>query len=614
VYVPFDFEALYKEAEVAVEATKSNKAWEKHGYADFQVWKDDFKRGQTDLYWLCTELLGLALVEKTHRPITDDFFVRKNPYIEANTWKEAVAKQSTIKDRLLLYPRGSFKSTIDRVDAIQWILCFPDIRIVYMTAEDTLATEFVALSREPFEIRENEKLTRFQMLYCSHCIPAKKREDASEFTSRAKKEKPSEASIVALSLGASTAGKHAQVGKFDDCVSNKNSGPMSNSESRKKVTQEVKLARNIIDGFGYKDYVGTYYNEDDAYTSLEAGISKLKKLCCPAWTILPHALKKQIPELLPEDVELLFPEDGAGVPRLTFEAIMTEYNSDPYICSCQLLLNPQAMKTAKFTEPMIRKQIIPFEQFPQAGTYFTATAWDFAKTDGSGSDRSVGMAGFFTTSGPLAGRMYVVDIVRGRFSRSELPYQLANQANRWKPLQHLGIEKSPGADFLTNDILRALAAVGYHDAPSIDWIPVDNQKGAKNARALTLESLFVMNRIFFSDQIPEEVMKEVIREFVNFKGDSNRKNDSVDACAFLARYISNDIEIPQTEKEKISAAWDVLVQKQEHEKMFPFNEDRDSENWKRDGYDTPKPVFVPPPTHWEGIPIYKNPEDQIYGT
>ncbi len=613
MYTPFDFEALYKEAESAVEKTKSNKAWERYGYTDFQVWKDDFKKGQTDLYWLCTELLGLALVEKTHRPITDDFFVRKNPYIEANTWKEAVAKQSTIKDRLLLYPRGSFKSTIDRVDAIQWILCFPNIRIIYMTAEDTLATEFVALSREPFEIHEKRELTRFHMLYFSHCIPAKKREDASEFTSRAKEENPSESSIVALSLGASTAGKHGQIGKFDDCVSNKNSGPMSNAESRKKVTQEIKLARNIIDGFGYKDYVGTYYNEDDAYTSLEQSIPKLKKLCSPAWTVLSHALKKQIPELLPEDVELLFPEDGNGVPRLTFEAIMTEYNSDAYICSCQLLLNPQAMKTAKFTESMIRKAIIPLEQFPQPGSYFVATAWDFAKTDGSGSDRSVGMAGFCTTSGPLAGRLYIVDIVRGRFSRSELPFQLANQANRWKPLQYLGIEKSPGADFLTNDILRALAMVGYPDAPSIDWIPVDNQKGAKNARALNLETLFVMNRIFFSDQIPEEIMKEVIKEFVNFKGDSNRKNDSVDACAFLARYIPNEITIPQTEQEKLNAAWDLLVQKQEHEKMFPFHEDRESEHWKREGYDKPKPKIDPPLTQWDGYPIIRSIEEQLYG-
>jgi len=613
VYNPFDFEALYKEAQDAVKRSKSTEDWTKFGYTDFEVWKEDYKKGQMDLYWLCTKLLHLDLIEATHRPITDDLFVRKNPYIEADNWKQAVARQSTVKNRLLLYPRGSFKSSIDRVDAIQWMLCFNNIRIVYMTAEDTLATEFVELTRAPFEVSDGHLLTRFQMLYWAHCIPAKKVEDASLFTSRAKKEDVKQPSVRALSLGASTVGKHGEIGKIDDCVSNKNSGPMSNAESRKKVTQEIILARSIVDRFGYIDYVGTNYNEDDAYTALENTIPDLKILRKPAWTVLPHARAKNIPELLPEDVELLFPVDGAGVERLTFKAIMTEWGIDAFICSCQLLLNPTATKLAKFTEAMLRKAIIPHNQLPQPGTYFTAQAWDFAKTDGSGSDRSVGMNGQFTISGPLAGRMFVTEIVRGRFSKSDLPFQVANLALRGQPVQNLGIEKSPGADFLENDIKRALVKVGYPDAPSIEWIPVDNQKGAKNARALTLEAVFENGQIFFSDQIPEEVMKEVIREFVVFKGDSNRKNDSVDSCAHLSRYLPKDIAPPQTEQEKMTAAWELLAQKQEYEKMFPYNPDKDSDVWKRDGYDR-RPEIVPAPTHWEGLPIFPNIEQQIYGT
>lgn len=614
MYNPFDFDALYKEAQEAVKRSKSTEDWTKFGYTDFETWKNDFKKGQMDLYWLCTKLLHLDLIESTHRPITDDFFVRKNPYIEADNWKQAVAKQSTVKSRMLLYPRGSFKSSIDRVDAIQWMLCFPNIRVVYMTAEDTLATEFVELSRAPFEISEGHQLTQFQMLYWMHCIPAKKVEDSSQFTGRSKKEDVKQPSIRALSLGASTVGKHSEIGKFDDCVSNKNSGPMSNADARKKVTSEIVLARSIVDRFGYLDYVGTNYNEDDAYTALENTIPDLKILRKPAWTVKPGARAKTVPELLPEDVDLLFPIDGAGVERLTFKAIMTEWGIDAFICSCQLLLNPTATKLAKFTEAMIRKQIIPHTQLPQPGSYFTAQAWDLAKTDGSGSDRSVGMNGLFTEFGPLAGRMFVTEIVRGRFSKSDLPFKIAGMALRGQPVRNLGIEKSPGADFLENDIKRALVKVGYPDAPAIDWIPVDNQKGAKNARALTLEAVFENNQIFFSDQIPEDVMKEVIREFVVFKGDSNRKNDSVDSCAHLARYLPKDIAAPQTEQEKISAAWDLLAQKQEHEKMFPYNPDKESTTWKRDGYDRQPPAPAPPPTHWEGLPIFPNIEQQIYGT
>ena len=614
MYSPFDFDRLYKDAQEAVKRSKSTDDWTKFGYAEFENWKNDFKQGQMDLYWLCTKLLDLDLVESTHRPITDDFFIRKNPYMEVNSWKEAISKQSTVKNRMLLYPRGSFKSSIDRADAIQWLLCFPNIRVIYMTAEDTLATEFVELTRAPFEVKDGHSLTRFQMLYWDHCISAKKVEDASVFTSRAKREDTKQPSVRALSLGASTVGKHGEVGKFDDCVSNKNSGPTSNAENRKKVTQEIILARNIVDAFGYREYIGTNYNEDDAYTVLEASIPNLKILRTPAWTAKEHARGKTVPELLPEDVDLLFPVDGKGVPRLTFEAIMTEWNLDPFICSCQLLLNPAATKLAKFTEQMIRKQIIPLTQFPQPGTYFTAQAWDFAKTDGSGSDRSVGMSGQFCVTGPLAGRVYITEIVRGRFSKTDLSRNFAQLAARWKPVEHLSVEKSPGADFLENDILRDLARADYTDAPSIEWVKVDNQKGAKNARALVLESVFLDNRIFFSDQIPEDVMKEVIREFVMFKGDSNRKNDSVDACAYLARFLPKDIAPPETEQQKLNAAWDMLAQKQEHERMFPYNPDKESDTWKRDGYDRPREIEAPPPTHWEGLPIFPNIDQQIYGT
>lgn len=632
-YVPFDFEALYKQAKQAADATESHKEWKEFGYDSFETWKDDFKKGQTDLFWLCTQLLGMALVESTHRPITDDFFIKKNPYVEANNWKQAVAKQSTRKNRLLLYPRGSFKSTIDRADAIQWMLCFPNIRVIYMTAEDTLATEFVASSRKPFEVKyepdedkrkkgtpKTEKLTRFQMLYFAHCIPAKKKEDESQFTSNAKKEDTDQPSIRALSLGASTVGKHADVGKFDDCVSNKNSGPTSAPEMRKKVTEEIKLARNIIDQYGYRDYVGTNYNEDDAYVSLEDTIVDLLVLRKSAWEVKHGAKSKPIHELTENDVELLFPVDSEGVPRLTFNAIMTEYKSDPFICSCQLLLDPRASKTAKFTEPMLRRLIIPYQQFPQPGTYFTVNTWDFAKTDGESSDRSVGISGFMVTHGPLAGKAFVTEIRRDRFSRSDLALNVAGLAAKWRPIQHIGVEKSPGADFLTNDIVRALARAGYSDAPQIDWIPVNNQKGAKNARALTLESVYIESRLFFSDQIPKELMDEVIKEHVRFKGDSNRKNDAVDALAYFITYLPKDIKIPVTEQEKMSAAWEVLRRKTEHEKMFytrenpTAGEDKDTTLWKRDGYDRKPDLPEPPPTHWEGLPIFQSLDQQLYGT
>jgi len=615
-YNPFDFGKLYQEAKGAAEKTGSTD-WLTFGYNDPKVWEEDFRRGQQDLYWLCTDLLGLALVDETHRPITDDFFVKKNPYIEAKNWKDAVSKQSTFKNRLLLYPRGTFKSSIDMADAIQWIICFPNIRVFYMTAEEGLAADFVRQTKSHFQVEEDKQLSRFQMLYFAHCVAAKKKESEFEFMSRSRKEQQPQPTLLALSLGMSTAGKHADVGKFDDCVSNTNSGPKANEESRKKVTAEIKLARPIVDLYGYRDYVGTPYDISDAYSSLEETIVDLKVLKEPAWILKPGSRKKTLDQITEDDIEsLLFERDGHGVERLSFKALKTELNVDAYIFSCQYLINPTLTKVVKFTEQMIRAAIIPHEQFPQPGTYFVGMAWDFAKTDNPDSDRSVGGIGFFTTKGPMAGRMYVADIRRGRYSKSDLPHQFAGLAATWRPLEKIGVEKSPGADFLENDILRALAKTGYHDCPPIEWFPVDNQRGAKNARAEGTENLFLNQQIFFSDKIPKEVMTDVIREFTQFKAGTNRKDDSVDMIGHLSRFLPRDIAIPQTEQEKITAAWDVLAQKQRTERQFglrdnPLNDS--GEHWKTDGYDRPKEIVVPPPTHWEGIPIVNSYEESILG-
>jgi len=616
-YNPFDFDKLYQEAKGAAEKTGSTD-WLKYGYNDPKVWEEDFRRGQQDLYWLCTDLLELALVDETHRPITDDFFVKKNPYIEARNWKDAVAKQSTFKNRLLLYPRGTFKSSIDMADAIQWIICFPNIRVFYMTAEEGLAADFVRQTKSHFQVEEDKQLSRFQMLYFTHCVSAKKKESEFEFMSRSRKEQQAQPTLLALSLGMSTAGKHADVGKFDDCVSNTNSGPKANEESRKKVTAEIKLARPIVDLYGYRDYVGTPYDISDAYSSLEETIVDLKVLKEPAWVLKPGSRKKTLDQITEDDIEsLLFEKDGHGVERLSFKALKTELNVDAYIFSCQYLINPTLTKVVKFTEQMIRAAIIPHEQFPQPGTYFVGMAWDFAKTDNPDSDRSVGGVALFTTKGPMAGRMYIADIRRGRYSKSDLPHQFAGLGVTWRPLEKIGVEKSPGADFLENDILRALAKVGYHDCPPIEWFPVDNQRGAKNARAEGTENLFLNQQIFFSDQIPKDVMNDVIREFVQFKAGTNRKDDSVDMVGHLSRFLPKDIAIPQTEQEKITAAWDVLAQKQRSERQFGHRENpltETGQHWKTDGYDLPKEVVVPPPTHWEGMPIIKNYDEQLLGS
>src|SRR5260370_389292 len=74
-----------------------------------------------------------------------DFFVHKDPDIP-------LGKLDSVKERLLLYPRGMGKSFLNALDCVQWIICYPNIMIAIQTGGDELATAFVSLAKHYFVV------------------------------------------------------------------------------------------------------------------------------------------------------------------------------------------------------------------------------------------------------------------------------------------------------------------------------------------------------------------------------------------------------------------------------------------------------------------------------
>src|SRR5258708_15129417 len=88
---------------------------------------------KTNLLFLAREIFNKLFTFSTHARVCN-FFIQKDPSIPY----EKVDQQDPTKERLLLYPRGSFKSTLDVVDCAQWIVIYPDIRILILAAESGL--------------------------------------------------------------------------------------------------------------------------------------------------------------------------------------------------------------------------------------------------------------------------------------------------------------------------------------------------------------------------------------------------------------------------------------------------------------------------------------------
>ena len=444
---------LYDDAKKGVAQTKSEREWNQYGYQNFETWLEDREECYSNLFWFATEILGYDLVE-FHKKITDEFFIKKDPSVE-------IYKLSPIKSRLILYPRGSFKSSIDEADTVQWIIAYPNIRIALMTATASLGIAFVGKVKSFFQVPESTKLTRFQMLFFEHCVAANKRESEDRFTTRARTIKNiTEPTLEALGLTETTSGKHYEVGKFDDVVSNKNSGPGSTPDMRKGVYDAIRFAAALIDPFGYKFYLGTPYDADDAWSYLQEKTLNLTFLKEPALIIKPEAKNKKFIDLLDDDVILLFPKDGKDFPRLTLEFLKAECHAEEYIFSCNYMLDPTRTKTVNFTEDLLRSRVTQESGLPQPGTYKVYSAWDFADSTGKGSDYSVGTVGMLD----CLGRLFIVEVTRGKYSPSDLAFRVADQASRWR-VEKIYIEKSPGADFLQNDIIRELNRCGYPRMP-----------------------------------------------------------------------------------------------------------------------------------------------------
>jgi predicted phage terminase large subunit-like protein len=293
-------------------------------------------------------------------------------------------------------------------------------------------------------------------------------------------------------------------------------------------------------------------------------------------------------------VDLRFPVDAAGNPRLTYATLHEYWDDDEYIFCCQYLCSPSSKKLVKFTEQLLMSRIVSEESLPQAGTYRTFAAWDFASSSERGSDFSFGSVGLFDSSN----RGFVVDAVMDKFAKSELAFQVAKLAARWK-VEKIGIEKSPGADFLETDIRIELAKAGHPHCP-IEFFKVDSNKDAKESRAEGLETLLVAGRLLFSQCI--SIMDKIIKQFVKFKPHSKRKDDAVDGIAHLMRFMPSSFEAPLDEQARQQAVWDDLAQKELHDMIY---------------IPRPKPEPIaepePPATHFEGLPIYQNTDAQIYG-
>lgn len=520
------------------------------------------RRSEQDLFWLCryftwpTNSVGTgkavtenAIEEATHK-IVCDFFVKKD------RTKTLAEQDPKFKNRMLLYPRGGLKSTVDIVDVVQWILNFPDIRILVLTSSEDLADGFVGMVRGHF-LQRKDGFSWMNLFFPEFCVSESSREAAGFFTCplwEAKKISRPEPTVLASTILETRTGLHFDLAKADDPVSNINSKTPKMCD---KVTLLLHEHRKMLMRYGYWDNIGTRYQEHDAYGTelarLEKGGSVLKKLS-PVLEYLEDEKSKtkilvgravQITQeseqrLLAERQEITYEnagEEGCCVllPKLlSYKEFLVEFDKNALDAEGQLNQNPNPPFDSDFTHQMMVDATTKTPtEIPEMGP--VSIFWDFAYSKKKERDYSTATVVMWDRTGVG----YVIDFIRKRYTPTELAFAVAESILHHLPIK-IAVENAGASRFLESSIWdAALRLARQHKVPkvfetaqAIEWVDVDNTIDAKANRIRALHPEFKFGRMKFDASCP--LLSELWLDFERWP--RRKHDDGADSLAQQLRY------------------------------------------------------------------------------
>lgn len=456
------------------------------------------RRCQTDLFYLVTSVLGYdQATEFTHRAMADHF-LQKDPQLD---FKD----QAAPRKRLQLAPRFTFKSTFNIADSIQYVLCWPDISVLTLTATMPLGVAFVDEAVDYFVVNDDEEMTVLQDLFPEHCIKAKDRR-VGTYKSPARKRKRKDPTLWAKSIEQSLSGWHPDVIKADDIVDNRNYD-VKNPDSIAEINHNLDINTKMLGAWGRLEMAGTRYGPGDAY---EIALDRAKKnpkdwkvMIASACKFTPQAMLK-IREGRPDEIEehemtnLFFPE------QQTFPFLKADLCDNVQAFFSQRMNDPVMANEVIFTKEEMNDAIVSADSIPPEGEI--RVIWDVAYKVKKNRDYTEGVIMRFD---PL--KAQVLELIHGQFMPSDLAFKVANTARTWGT-HKVAIEDSNGVRFLETEILRNAAALEWE--LEIDWIEVDNSDHAKEVRVKELQPLIKHKRLLFSDAIAR--LEIIHNEFTKF--------------------------------------------------------------------------------------------------
>ncbi len=463
---------------------------------------------RTDLFFLMNDILGYKDVNRAvHGPVVDQLqqFKGGTDRFDQNTGRFQYTPFVDLwylegpRSRLILDPRGHLKTTcISIAHKIQWILNYPDIRILITTATSNLAEKILRELKGHFQVNET-----FRHFFPDFCPPAAKTADfgnLESFTVPNRRKVQKEPTVSTSSIGKSVTGSHFEVLACSDMVDEINS-------------QTPGGIRSVIDHFahmdpllersdvpphsGWIDMEGTRYDFGDLYGTVidsQEQTPDEEKWVISVRSAEVDAAKKQT----------LWP---ARYPWTVLKAM--EARMGPQIYSAQMLNRPVPASGGLATlEDLVgiwlpRRDVTAM--LPSLTLHCTVDLAAMDEKRAGGDFIVLTVAGF-----DRDGRMVIVDIRRGHFTDTETIEQFYLLARLYPALLDFKVEKEAYWRTLAPFLKREQIKKGF--LPPIIDIKRDNNR-SKQQRIKGLQPWFKAQLIRFAADLPcrTDLFNEILR-------------------------------------------------------------------------------------------------------
>lgn len=471
-------------------------------------------QGRKDLLFLANEICGYHFIPEVHGELFDQF-LKADPSKPFFQW-------DAVKDLLVLWPRGHYKTTALTVLVLYLIINNPDIQICIMRSTLKQSQKWLKEIAEHFT--GERPGSRFREVYPEFCGDRKAiRLTANKFETCAPRNIAGrEPTVYVASFTSDTTGDHYDIGFFDDLVTKEN-------------YKNPALLQKVIDGFwaitpqvnagGYRICSGTRYAHGDLYDDI------MRKNTGNWRVSVKDCWKDGNPELGP-----LFPEQMVTLRNgaekqigFTTELLLQYMAADPAMFASQYLNRPAIEGITIFSESQFSAAKVDPESI-EAALSLPVLFVDIAASTAVKADDSVILCGKHDGRGTV----YLVDGIGHRWEPENLALNVIAMTVKHRPAKVM-LEGSGHAKLLVPIIKMLAEQKGVH--VPIDFIKVDTQADAKTIRVKGVATYLTRGRLKIFNTLP--CYEKMVKQFLNFSGERNRHDDYPDTVALMMNFFAN---------------------------------------------------------------------------